>query len=67
MNDQKEQDERMVQCPACGGQGEFRGAVTKIKWFDCAYCYGTSTVTEARFRAWQDGTNRNVQYPASDS
>ena len=37
----KEQDENMVQCPACNGQGEFRGPETRIKWFECAYCYGT--------------------------
>jgi hypothetical protein len=36
----KEQDENMVQCPACNGQGEFRGPETRIKWFECAYCYG---------------------------
>jgi DnaJ-class molecular chaperone len=52
MNEQKkEQDESMVQCPACSGQGEFRGPETRIKWFECAYCYGTGGVTEARFHA----------------
>ena len=45
MNERKkEQDENMVQCPACNGQGEFRGPETRIKWFECAYCYGTGGV-----------------------
>ena len=63
----KEQDDRMVKCPVCASTGEFRGPETRIKWFECAYCNGTGGVTEARFHAWHDGTNRNVQYPVSDS
>jgi DnaJ-class molecular chaperone len=68
MNERKkEQDESMVQCPACSGQGEFRGPETRIKWFECAYCEGTGGVTEARFHAWHDGTNRSARYPVSGS
>jgi DnaJ-class molecular chaperone len=68
MNERKkEQDENMVQCPACNGQGGFRGPETRIKWFECAYCYGTGGVTEARFHAWHDDTNRSARYPVSGS
>ena len=61
---EKVQDESMVQCPVCSGQGELRGAVTGVAWFNCGYCNGTGKVTEKRFHAWQD---RSAESPAADA
>jgi uncharacterized Zn finger protein len=61
---EKEQGDRMVQCPACGGQGEFRGSITKIKWSACAYCEGTGGVTEKRYYAWHE---RSAKFAVSSA
>ena len=51
-----EQDEKIVECPVCGGDGLFRGLLTRIPWFRCGYCVGTGRVTEKRFHAWEIDT-----------
>ena len=57
----KQQVEYTMDCSACSGHGEIRGAVSKIAWFNCGYCNGTGKVTEKRFHAWQD---RGAESPA---
>ena len=56
--------ENMVQCPACSHRSESRGAKLLINWFECAYCYGTGSVTEKRYNAWQE---RSPKFSASGS
>jgi ribosomal protein S27AE len=51
MNDKPKPAEEMT-CPVCDGRGTIVGQHSKITWYDCGYCHGTSKVSEQRHRRW---------------